>query len=265
MFTPSRLVAPLCCGLALVFQGESSGAFPSLSLKPVVLKQIHSPTNIVNAADGSGRLFVCDQPGVIYIIQGGMLLPTPFLDLSSQVLIHATIPTNYSERGLLGMAFHPGFANSASSGYRKFYLYYSLTSTLPAGTGPVTGLANPVGHMTMLAEFQVSTWNSNVADPATERRLLAFNQPQNNHNGGQLEFGPDGYLYLGTGDGGGRRTTTAVTRVGQSLHRGPPTTSATARTAQPTSARFSASIPSIRTAQVRRLMPSRPAIPFSPT
>jgi glucose/arabinose dehydrogenase len=177
-------------------------AFPPVALKPVVLQQIHSPTNITHANDGSGRIFVCDQPGIIYIIQGGMLLPTPFLDIQSQVLIHATVPTNYSERGLLGMAFHPDYLNSSAPGYRKFYLYYSTTSNLPAGTDPVTGLANPVDHMTVLSEFQVSASNPNVADPLSERRILSMNQPQTNHNGGQVEFGPDGFLYLGTGDGG---------------------------------------------------------------
>ncbi len=174
-----------------------------MSLKAIVQQQIHSPTNITHANDGSGRLFVCDQPGLIYIIQGGMLLPTPFLDIQSRVLIHPTIPTNYSERGLLGMAFHPDFTNSSAAGYRKFFIYYSTTSNLPAGTDPVNGQTNPIDHMTVLSEFQVSASNPNVADPLSERRILSMNQPQSNHNGGQVEFGPDGFLYLGTGDGGG--------------------------------------------------------------
>jgi hypothetical protein len=95
-------------------------AFPTLYLKPVCTQQLHSPTNITTANDGSGRMFVCDQMGKVFIFQGGMLLPTPFLDLSSTGLGRViAVNTGYSERGLLGMAFHPGYANSSSPGYRR--------------------------------------------------------------------------------------------------------------------------------------------------
>lgn len=186
------------------------GAFPNLALKPVVVGQIHSPTNIINAHDGSGRLFVCDQMGKIYIIQGGMMLPTPFLNIASTGNAAPNngpgpvvgVSTSYSERGLLGLAFHPGFANEASSGYRKFYVNY--VKDYVAGTDPAPPQAgDPVNAVTVVAEFQVSASNPNVADASSERRILMFTQPQANHNGGQLEFGPDGYLYIGAGDGGG--------------------------------------------------------------
>ena len=200
----------LVFGLLLSGGGLLQGAFPTLALKPVVLGQVHAPTNIVSANDGSGRLFVCDQLGKIYVIQGGMMIPTPFLNLASTANAVpnngpgpvVSVSTGYSERGLLGLAFHPGFANPASPGYRKFYVNY--VKSYVAGTDPSPPQAgDPVNAVTVVAEFQVSATNPNVADQASERLLLAFTQPQSNHNGGQLLFGPDGHLYIGTGDGGG--------------------------------------------------------------
>ncbi len=180
---------------------QADAAFPTTALKAICLQQIHSPTNILNAADGSGRLFICDQPGVIYIIQNGMLLPAPFLNLSAPAggpVLGLT--TGYSERGLLGMAFHPGFSNPQSPGYRKFYLNYTKTAGVGDPAPPQVG--DPVNCTTVIAEFEVSAGNPNVALPGSERRLLLYTQPQSNHNGGQLEFGPDGFLYIGVGDGG---------------------------------------------------------------
>jgi glucose/arabinose dehydrogenase len=198
MNIPVPTLQPLLCGLCLVFTTTIYAAFPTLCLKPVVLQQINSPTTITSAGDSSGRLFVCDQPGKIYIIQGGMLLPTPFLDVTSLTVSQNTA---YNERGLLGLTFHPGFANVASSGYQKFYILYSKNYI--AGTDPSPPqVGDPVTSVTVVSEFQVSATNPNVADLASERRLLLFTRPQSNHNGGQLEFGPDGYLYIGSGDGG---------------------------------------------------------------
>ncbi|WP_395736979.1 PQQ-dependent sugar dehydrogenase [Prosthecobacter sp.] len=184
--------------LCLLCATTVSAAFPTLGLKPVVLKQIHSPTTITSAGDGSGRLFVCDQPGKIYIVQGGMLLPVPFLDVTSLTVSQTT---GYNERGLLGLAFHPGFASATSPGYQKFYILYSKNYIAGTDPGPPQA-GDPVTSVTVVAEFQVSASNPNVADLASERRLLLFTRPQANHNGGQLEFGPDGYLYISSGDGG---------------------------------------------------------------
>lgn len=194
--TPLALAALI----AAIGYDSAQAAFPTVALKPVVLKQIHSPTTIAYAPDGSGRLFVCDQPGKISIIEGGMLRPTPFLDLSStganRVFFHTGNPENYSERGLLGLAFHPGYGDPESPGHGKFYLNYSA----PANT-PTLNPSTPQDNVTVVAEYHVSAGNSNVAD-LTERIVLTFGQPQGNHNGGQLEFGTDGFLYIGTGDGG---------------------------------------------------------------
>ena len=233
----------LLVGLCLLGLGNALAVFPTLYLKPVVLKQIHSPTTITYAPDGSGRVFICDQLGKISIFQGGMLLPTPFLDISATAANVADrkvigVTTGYSERGLLGLTFHPGYATPSSPGYRKFYLNYTKpyvdgVDAAPLGPRVGTNTSAPANGslggnlyingllagncVSVIAEFQVSAGNPNVAVPSSERQLLLYTQPQSNHNGGQLEFGPeigpvtplapDGerYLYIGVGDGGSQQ------------------------------------------------------------
>ena len=176
---------------------SGSAEVPRLHLKPVVLEQIDSPTVITHAGDGSGRLFICDQPGKIRIVRHGMLLPAPFLDLTTSGLnVAIGQTTGYSERGLLGLAFHPDYSNSSAPGEGKFYVYYSA----PSRTNP--NASTPQDHVSVVSEFRVSESDPDLADPTSERVLLVFGQPQSNHNGGQLEFGPDRKLYIGSGDGG---------------------------------------------------------------
>jgi hypothetical protein len=181
-------------------------AFPTLHLQPVVLDQIHSPTTIVGARDASDRVFICDQPGRIFIMKDGMLLPTPLLDISNTAVTAAHrkvlgLTSSYDERGLLGLAFHTGFSNPASPGYRKFYVNYN--KVYQAGIDPPPLAADHTPNCTtVIAEFQVSTTNPNVADPLSERRLLLYTQPQSNHNGGGLVCATDGTLYIAAGDGG---------------------------------------------------------------
>jgi glucose/arabinose dehydrogenase len=139
-----------------------------------IVSGLTMPIAITHAGDGSGRLFIVEQAGTIRVYDGNTLVPTPFLDLSSGVLC-------CGERGLLSVAFHPDYAQN---GY--FYVDYTRT-----GDGA-----------TVIERYQVST-DPNVADPDTGTTILTIAQPQSNHNGGQLQFGPDGYLYIGMGDGGG--------------------------------------------------------------
>ena len=135
---------------------------------------LDAPIGITNAGDGSGRLFVNEQGGVIRVIdRDGSLRPQPFVDLSSRIAAGG-------ERGLLGLAFHPRFAQNG-----RLFVHYSR-----AGDG-----ATVVSELRAAADHQ-------TADPSSERILLTIAQPFANHNGGQLAFGPDGYLYLGLGDGG---------------------------------------------------------------
>jgi len=132
------------------------------------------PIGITAANDGSGRLFVNERGGRIRVIgAGGELRGAPFVDLSDRLVAGA-------ERGLLGVAFHPDFAVN-----RRLFVHYSR-----AGDGA-----------TVVSELQASA-DLSTADPGSERILLTRTQPFANHNGGQLAFGPDGYLYIGLGDGG---------------------------------------------------------------
>ncbi len=136
-----------------------------------VAEGLTRPVDLAHTADE--RLFIVEQAGLIRILQDGRLLPQPFLDIRDRVQDQA------NEQGLLGIAFDPRYAET---GY--FYLNY---------TGQ--------GGDTLIARFQVSQ-DPNLADPASEQVLLRIAQPYANHNGGGLRFGPDGMLYIGTGDGG---------------------------------------------------------------
>ncbi|OEZ77929.1 soluble aldose sugar dehydrogenase YliI precursor [Janthinobacterium sp. HH104] len=129
----------------------------------------------LTAPPGDSRLFILERAGRIRVVQNGTLLATPFLDIS-------TLTTTSGERGLLSMAFHPQYA---SNGY--FFLYY-------------TNLAGDI----VIERRQVSAGNANMADPLSALTILTIPHPTfSNHYGGLLSFGPDGYLYAGTGDGGG--------------------------------------------------------------
>ena len=128
---------------------------------------------LVTAPAGDDRLFVVEQGGKIRIIRAnGTVAPQPFLRLSGLI-------TSGGEQGLLGLAFHPRYATNG-----RFFVNYTNRS-----------------GSTVVAEFRVSA-NPNVANPASRRRLMLIAQPFANHNGGMVAFGPDGYLYIGMGDGG---------------------------------------------------------------
>ena len=143
----------------------------------VVATGFDQPLLVTHAGDGSNRLFVVEKAGIIRIVRGGVVQATPFLDIQSIVF------SNGSEQGLLALAFHP---NYQANGY--FYVVY-------------TDYTSPVGSI-VLARFTRSSTNPNLADPSSQTVILTIAEPYSNHNGGTLAFGPDGYLYWSTGDGG---------------------------------------------------------------
>ena len=155
---------------------QALATWPQISLVEHV-SGLSLPVHITNAGDDTGRLFVVEQAGRIRIVRAGSLEPTPFLDLSSA---GADRVLCCGERGLLSLAFPPGFV---SKGY--FYVDYTRK---PDGA-------------TVVARYTLSS-DPDRADPNSEQVILTIDQPFANHNGGQLAFGPDGYLYIGTGDGG---------------------------------------------------------------
>ncbi len=154
----------------------------------LVAEGFSSPLGLIPSNDGTGRKFVIDQAGLIRIIDGeGNLLERNFLDLRGHMV---ELRTGFDERGLLGLAFHPDFGENG-----RFFVYYS--APLREG-GPAEW-----DHTSTIAEFRVDDNDPNVADIDSKRIILEVDQPQFNHNGGHLVFGPDGYLYIAFGDGGG--------------------------------------------------------------
>ncbi len=182
MARKAPIVISFLAGLCFLSCGGSGGtpassspsSFPRISLA-LFASGFNAPTHIAHAGDGSGRVFIVEKAGRIMILKGGALLPAPFLDISARVLSTGT------EQGLFSVAFPPGYA---TKGY--FYVHY----TALAGNGD-----------TVVARYRL-TANPDIADPASEQVILTADQPFENHNGGQLAFGPDGFLYIGLGDGG---------------------------------------------------------------
>ncbi|HUP30920.1 MAG TPA: PQQ-dependent sugar dehydrogenase [Usitatibacter sp.] len=175
-------LAAALTALALAFAAAAVAA-PSITVQPFITG-LASPLEVSHANDGSGRLFVVEQGGRVRIVKNGALLATPFLDISAA----AGGPVKAGgEQGLLGLAFHPGYLLNG-----RFFVFY---------TRALQG--DSVGSELVVARYTRAP-NPDLADPASASIVLTIPHPaQANHNGGRLVFGPDGYLYIGVGDGGG--------------------------------------------------------------
>jgi len=178
----------VACGTLIAMVGCSGGGGTSSAAGPVpaaagwpqislsrVAGGFVQPVHVTHAGDDSGRIFVVEQAGRIRILENGVALPSPFLDIASRLVC-------CGEQGLLSVAFPPGFASK-----KHFYVNYTRNQD----------------GATVVARYRVSVDNANVSDPASEEIVLTVSQPFANHNGGQLAFGPDNNLYIGMGDGGG--------------------------------------------------------------
>ena len=160
-------------GLVAMAVVTSFGQVPATRLQ-TRFTGLSSPIFITNAGDGTKRLFIVERAGIIKVVQPGSNVPTEFLNITAKTSVDG-------ERGLLGLAFHPNYAMN-----RRFFVYYTQASDGAIHIG----------------EYQASAGDPNVAD-TTEKPIITILHPgQSNHNGGTLAFGPDGYLYAGTGDGG---------------------------------------------------------------
>ncbi len=169
MISPIKIYVKLALTLHLLYSFSLGDIFTIEQ----VATGLRQPVAITHAGDGSNRLFITLQDGEIVIFDGNNILPVPFLDIEQRV------SSFQSEQGLLSVAFHPDYGNNG-----LFYVNYTNNS-----------------GDTVIARYRVTS-DPNIADPNSADILLNISQPFGNHNGGQLQFGPDGYLYIGMGDGG---------------------------------------------------------------
>jgi glucose/arabinose dehydrogenase len=164
---------PIILAICLFSFAVSARQIPQIRLNQIA-DGLQNPIGVFD--DGTGRLFVIEQPGRILIIDNGELNPTPFLDIRDEIY------SGSLECGLLGLAFHPDFKKN-----HRFYVNYTTEK---------------FGHLqTRLSEFTADASNTH-ADPGSEREVMRFDQPYENHKGGCMMFGPDKMLYIGVGDGG---------------------------------------------------------------
>jgi glucose/arabinose dehydrogenase len=165
----------------------------TVELKTIV-DGLSAPLGMTVPNDGSGRMFVYDQAGLIWVVkEDAGKLPTPLMDVSGRLVTLG----RYDERGLLGLATHPYFT--------QFPFIYTYTSEPVDGSADFINIM-PEGaennHQSVIAEWQIDPDDPNRVDPNSRREILRIDQPQGNHNGGTLRFGPDGFLYISLGDGG---------------------------------------------------------------
>lgn len=162
----------------IVISRDRGPAADSLKLTEIATG-FNRPLYVTHAGDESNRLFLVEQSGKVWILNDGSRSAQPFLDIS-QIISPAALGTGFTEQGLLGLAFHPDFASN-----RQFFVNFT----------------DRKGE-TVVAKYLVSESNPFLADVNSGQVIFRLSQPYSNHNGGHIEFGPDGYLYIALGDGG---------------------------------------------------------------
>jgi glucose/arabinose dehydrogenase len=189
MKKPLTLATQIFCLAVLLAVSAAAQPLPKIELRPAFTNlQIERPVWMGEAPDGSGRLFVVAQAGKILIVEKG----SDGSGAKEFFNIEDRHPYFDNEDGLMSIAFHPGFKTNG-----LFYVYYNQQN--PAGQN-----SKPQNYpfRSVISEFRVSATNADMADMSSERILFEVPQPFSNHKGGEVAFGPDGYLYLGLGDGG---------------------------------------------------------------
>jgi hypothetical protein len=173
----------------------------SVRLLPVATG-MGAPDYGISPPGDTSRLFVIEQAGQLRILQNGALLPDAALDIQPRIGSSHNPTSANDERGFLGLAFHPGFNMLASPGYRTLYTY--ATEPIPVGTSPTYPAPNNAtqNYQLVINEWKMSASDPNVVDPLSRREIFSQGKTANNHNGGTIAFGPDGYMYLAIGDGG---------------------------------------------------------------
>jgi len=192
MSNPLSFLAKTVCAIAVLAVSVSAQPLPQIQLQPVFTNlSIKSPLWLCQPPDDSGRFFIIAQDGIIYDLKKGSdgSDAAEFLNIADRHL-HFN-----REDGLLGMAFHPGFATNG-----LFYIYYTLEDGPDDVKKYQGGWPTAYPDRSVVSEFKVSATDPDKADLASERILMIIPQPSWNHKGGQLTFGPDGYLYIGLGD-----------------------------------------------------------------